>query len=225
MTNHAYLAGIALLATAALFGTATVVKHPPGGAKLAATAPGSAPASAADPKAMAQAMWTERALPYLRDKAAPFDDLRAAIAADAEQAGAKYGYRARGAGLAWHYVATVAGTVLEADTAAVFPVLRVDTDADGQADAELQCGPIFANTSLRDALPFVSFATFDNQIAWGEFGVALNDLAHANAGRPACAGAAPGKPLTVLATFTRDRGGRLPLLTPVLLEGEQNDLR
>jgi predicted lipoprotein len=168
---------------------------------------------------MARAMWAERALPYLRDKAAPFDDLRAAIAADAEQAGAKYGYRARGAGLAWHYVATVAGTVLQADTGAVFPVLRLDTDADGQPDAELQCGPIFENTSLRDALPFVSFATFDNQVAWGEFGVALNDLAYANAGRAACAGVAPGKAVKVLATFTRERGGRLPLLTPVLLEG------
>jgi len=52
---------------------------------------------------------------------------------------------------------------------------------DGRADAALQIGPVLRGTALRDALEFVKFGDFVNQIAFAEVATALNERARQSA--------------------------------------------
>jgi predicted lipoprotein len=221
MNNSAKISWAALaVGVAMLFSGATLVRK---GAVATTAAPSSASApvaerAGADPAAMARRMWAPKVLPYLETHATDLAPLLAALDSDPAAAGKRYGHRARGEDAAWNFIVRGQGVVLSAQTAALTPTLQIDTNQDGKADIELQCGPIFYGTALRDALDFVSFGTFDNQISYGEFATALNDLAHAGAIREACAGAAPGRALNLLGAFSHDKTAALPALMAVRVE-------
>src|SRR5215470_11542070 len=68
---------------------------------------GSAPASdnpASDPEKMAQEIWQPRLLPYLRAKAGPFAEVRQLLQSSPDQAGQRFGYRAKAEGTPWTLV-------------------------------------------------------------------------------------------------------------------------
>jgi predicted lipoprotein len=46
---------------------------------------------------------------------------------------------------------------------------------DGRADAAIQIGPVIRGTVLRDALSFIQFSQFVNQLEFARVGNALND--------------------------------------------------
>ena len=46
---------------------------------------------------------------------------------------------------------------------------------DGRPDAAVQIGPVIRGTTLRDALPFIQFSQFVNQLQFAQVGNALND--------------------------------------------------
>jgi predicted lipoprotein len=206
-------AGALLLA--AIFGSGTLVKK---GSELRVPAGHDVPVADAnatpDATAQARALWETKILPYLDAKAVDFATLQAAIARDPASAGARYGQRAAGDDAGWTFATKLTGSVQRLALDAVIPVLYVDADGDGKADAVVQCGPVFEGSTLRDRLDFISFATYDSQIAYGEFGTALNDLAYATASRDGCAGAATGRTLTVLGTFRPGKPGEPIVLTP-----------
>lgn len=45
---------------------------------------------------------------------------------------------------------------------------------DGTADAYVQVGPVYKNNTVRDAMPFLSFQDFKNQLTYGEIGKTIN---------------------------------------------------
>jgi predicted lipoprotein len=71
---------------------------------------------------------------------------------------------------------SIAGTVLRVDTTSRVGMAMVDaTPGDGRADASVQIGPVLRGSALRDALSFVRFTDFPNQIAFAAVASALND--------------------------------------------------
>jgi len=204
--NHppALWLGAAAASLAFLLGSATVVRK---------DAP--APAAAAAAPSVPQ-QWLKIAA-HLDAKAVDAAVLLPALRADPDGAGARYGYRAQGAESAWTFVTELDGTILAADPDPVAPMLDVDIDADGRADLQVLRGPLLLGTSLRDALPFVSYGAFDNQIGFAEYAIALNDHAYA-ALAPQLRAAAPGQKLRLLGTFSHDPRHALPLLMPVRIE-------
>jgi predicted lipoprotein len=69
-----------------------------------------------------------------------------------------------------------AGRVLRVDTASRTGLMLIDlAPYDGRADAALQIGPVLRGTALRDALPFIQFSQFVNQLEFARVGNALND--------------------------------------------------
>ncbi|MGS0740890.1 DUF2291 family protein [Glaciimonas sp. GG7] len=171
--------------------------------------------SAFDPVRMADQLWTPQILPYINKKAVDFTILQAAIEKDLDAAGAQYGYREKGEDAAWNFVTTVEGTVVDVDTEASAPALQVATQSDGKADVEIQLGPIFSGASLRDALDFISFTKFANQIDFARFASALNDHAYAIALKDKVPADIKGKKIKVTATFTYDSSAEMPSLMPV----------
>ena len=67
------------------------------------------------------------------------------------------------------------GTVLRVDTRSRVGLALVDlAPGDGEADVAIQIGPVLRGTALRDALPFVRFGDFANQLAFADVANALN---------------------------------------------------
>ena len=114
-------------------------------------------------------------LPLIRDKAVPLPDLRAAVAAGLDAAGAAQGNRGAGEGAAWSFPVKGQGTVIAANLQSRARKAELDTDGDGKADVTLQLGPVIKGTSLRDVAPFYDFNDFRDQIEFAKLARAIND--------------------------------------------------
>ena len=119
-------------------------------------------------------------LPYLKGKAGAFQEVSKLAASDAKAAGEKYGNPKKQANSPWTYVATVKGKIVASNTQSRAATIDVDVDGDGKADLRAQIGPALRGTALRDALDFVDFNSFKNQIDFAQFGKSFNTYANAN---------------------------------------------
>jgi len=108
------------------------------------------------------------------------------------------------------------GRVLRIDSARQRILLDI-APYDGKPDAELAAGRI-RGTALRDALPFIQFSQFVNQVDFAHAANALNDRAEA-AAAAALAGVAPGSVLAFSGALDFS-GGAMPEIVPVILARE-----
>jgi len=162
-------------------------------------------------------LWDETLIPYVRERAVELPDLIAAIKADEASASATYGIRQVAEGAPFNYVAKGEAVVLATQTSSRAGTATIDMDGDGEPDALLQIGPVFKGSSIRDALPFVSFDDFVNQLDYAALSNELNAKVrdHVYAGfDPA---AATGRSVVFYGFFTFERGCPV-LVTPVILE-------
>jgi predicted lipoprotein len=121
------------------------------------------------------------------------------------------------------------GVVLRVDTRSRVGLALVDlAPGDGRADVAVQVGPVLRGTVLRDALPFVRFGDFPNQLAFADVANALN----ARVLKSVLAGMTPasldGCRLTFRGAAKLDGtdDGRLPEIVPVVLScGERSSRR
>jgi len=123
----------------------------------------------------AQGIWTAQALPHFSSSARPAAEVIPAIISDLPGAGTSFGYRA-GEGSPWSFIVSGSGTVVAKNTESRAGTL--DVTVDGIADpVVLQIGPVIRGNAVRDALPFVAFKDFTNQIEYANAGKALTALA------------------------------------------------
>jgi predicted lipoprotein len=133
-----------------------------------------------DAKAYADGLWTQKALPHFTSTAKSLPEVLAAIAADLNAAGTKYGYRAAAEGSPWSFIVSGTGTVSKKNTESRAGTLIVALDgATPPAEITIQIGPVVKGNSVRDSLPFVSFKDFTNQLEFADAGKAMTALAMA----------------------------------------------
>jgi predicted lipoprotein len=102
-------------------------------------------------------IWDARALPALRSRAVPFASFKGGSSGHATPV-------------------SLDGVVLDVNTNSRVGTATIDAaPADGQADALLMIGPVIRGTALRDALDFIQFTDFTNQIQFADVANALND--------------------------------------------------
>jgi|SRR6516225_9010133 predicted lipoprotein len=102
-------------------------------------------------------IWDARAVPSLGSSAVPF---------------ATYQGRPHNRATA----VSLDGLVIAVNTSSRVGVASVDVaPEDGRPDALLMVGPVIRGTALRDALDFIQFTNFTNQIQFAEVANALND--------------------------------------------------
>jgi predicted lipoprotein len=166
---HRFVVGIALtLALAAPLAGCKIVPISEDGAQEEA---------GFDAAGYASAIWSERGFAHFGDTAQPVTEVLPAISADLSVAGPQYGSRA-GEGSPWSFVVTGTGTVVEKNTESRAGTMVVELDdATGSLQAMLQIGPVIRGNAVRDALPFVSFKDFINQLEFADAGKALTALA------------------------------------------------
>ena len=158
--------------------------------------------------------WDSRVLPTVREHAVPLAELQRAMATDRAAAVARYGSRS-GSGRA-SFLVTGTARVLDVDTTSRSGVARIDLEPyDGAPDAELQIGPVFRGTALRDALPFIHFDDFTNQLEYASVSRVLHeriaDSVLAKVDRATLAG----RVIQFTGAFAEGTG--TPLVTPVIL--------
>ncbi|WP_170842064.1 DUF2291 family protein [Sphingomonas gellani] len=162
-------------------------------------------------------MWDDKALPAFRAAAVPLDTLASAIAQDVDRAGGTFGRRA-GEGSAWTFVLEGAGRVVSVDSTSRRGQVMVALPnwPSGQS-ARFQIGPVVEGSAVRDALPFVTFDDFADQLVFADVGRALTARALAGV-RPVAAGLRPGQTVRFVG-IANIRYANAPLIvTPISLK-------
>jgi predicted lipoprotein len=124
---------------------------------------------------LVDATFADKLVPLITGNALPLADLRSAVTADIDAAGAAHGNRGAGEGAAWNFAISGEGVVVSANLKSRARKAELDTTGDGAADVTLLLGPVIAGTSLRDVAPFYSFGDFRDQIEFAQLARALND--------------------------------------------------
>lgn len=174
-----------------------------------------------DAEGYVDSIWADRILPYMNEKAVDFAELSAALKADAEAAGAKYGYRAVAEGNPYSFSIKGRVKILSANVKSKNGRLEADfAPYDGTADAVMQVGPIYRGTSIRDFLDFVTFDQFKNQVEFAKLASQLNLTANASAVVPAGlpGDGAVGKEFDIVCATTFEKPGVPLSIVPVVLK-------
>lgn len=173
-----------------------------------------------DPAKMAAETWDTKVIPYFEKKALPLADILPAVIADANAAGAKYGHREKESSGPFTFETKLEGKITAAETTSRSGFVDVDTDGNGTADARVQIGPAVKGTAIRDALDYLTFSEFKNQIEWAQFGKAYNVYVNGQTLTKLSRDALVGKTIKATGAFPTPSAGELPLVTPVLISIE-----
>jgi predicted lipoprotein len=165
-----------------------VVVHPSGSGGVAAYVDG----GGFDAQQYVSGIWSSQVLPAYRSRAVTAQVLIMALTENAARACARYGnvpaqdspcaFMVRGTGRITGVSSSLSGTELS---------VRLPP-YNGSETVSVDVGPAFTGTAVRDALPFIKFAQYVNQVDYAEVGIELNAMI-----RDSVIGSA---------TFTRDRG-------------------
>ena len=159
--------------------------------------------------------WQGEVLPVISENTVSYDDLRARLDDGLDAAGAAHGLRPEGEANPWNFVVAGSGTVTEAKLDSRAAKMQVDMDGDGSADVTLQLGPVIRGTALRDAMPFIVFTDFRDQIEFAKLARAMNDRASAGLEKPE--GDVVGKEVSFTGVFTLRAAGDTPEIVPTEL--------
>jgi predicted lipoprotein len=172
-------------------------------------------AAARDPDQMVASMWTAKVVPYFEQKAGPFLAVRDLAAKAPDVAGPKWGYRAKSEDTPWTLAVRIEGTIVAADLESRAATIGVDASGQGKTEATVQIGPAMRGTAIRDALDFISFGDFTNQIDFARFGKAFNTYVNRNTLEKLPREDLVGRKTTLIGAYALDSSGQPPLVTPV----------
>lgn len=162
-------------------------------------------------------IWDSKVIPFLENRAGPFQEVNALSKSDLNAAAAKYGHKEKEGSAPWTFAAKVSGRIIKAETASRAAYLDTDIDGDGKADVRIQIGPVIKGTAIRDSLDFVSFNEFKNQIQWAEFGKAFNVHINGLTLEKLPRDGLEGKKVEALGAYPLPSSGQPALLTPATI--------
>jgi predicted lipoprotein len=171
-----------------------------------------------DPNAMVAKIWDSKVIPYLTAKASALPDVVAAVRTNPDEAGRKFGYRAKEGNVPWTFPVKFEGKILAADVASRAATISIDTKGDGKLAEIIQIGPAVRGTALRDSLDFVAFNDFKNQIEYAQFGKAFNQYAVRTVLSDLPRDSLVGRSVVGVGAFTLEAGDQPPLITPAQLK-------
>ena len=164
-------------------------------------------------------IWDDKVVPYFKKKCLPIGDILPAWSEDQEAAGRAFGYREKAEGSPWNFLVKGSGVIVGVNTASRASTVDVDLDPpDGNADVTLQIGPVIKDTGVRDALEFISFTDFTNQLEFARLSNAFNKKVNAAVLSGLDRENLMGKRIAFHGVFTQLQDSDLVRITPVELE-------
>jgi predicted lipoprotein len=153
-----------------------------------------------------------KAVSALEENAQPLPKLAAALAKDADAAGEQYGKRAGNSPYAFAVTAEgVAGNAKDGTLPIKVKGVPKDTTV------SVQVGPALPGTAIRDAVGFIEFGQFLNQVEYADAATALNNQVKAKVLKDLDAASLEGKKVKVLGAFAY-LAPTVVTITPVKLE-------
>ena len=117
-------------------------------------------------------IWESKVIPTVEKDSVDIGTLLASIGKDPEEAAREYGNNVGGAD---NYLVQFAGRVVNVDTKSLTGTVTVDVQDGGKSlPVKIQIGPIILGTALRDAVKFITFEQFTNQMQYGGVSDELN---------------------------------------------------
>lgn len=117
-------------------------------------------------------IWQSKVIPTVEQKSLGIGTLLASIKKNPDEAAREYGNNVGGAD---NYLVQFAGRVVKVDTTSLTGTVTVNVDYEGKTlPVKIQIGPIILGTALRDAVKFISFEQFTNQMQYGGVSDELN---------------------------------------------------
>ncbi|BCB92047.1 DUF2291 family protein [Phytohabitans suffuscus] len=123
-----------------------------------------------DPARYGADNYRSEVVPAIEESATPLPELFAALSADKEAAGRKYGHR-QGTG---PYSFAVEGEGVAGEVTGTLLAVT-GTGLPEQIRVSIQVGPAINGTALRDAAGFITFGQFLNQVEYADAATALNN--------------------------------------------------
>jgi predicted lipoprotein len=162
------------------------------------------------------AIWSSKVLPTVRKSAVDLPTLLAALEKDRARASKRYGhYSVLDSPPA--FLIKGSGRVVSVDTASLISKIGVALGAGGKPDVFLQIGPIISGTDVRDALPFINFNQFVNQVQFGEVAIAFNSKVRETALAKLDPAKLKGKHIVFTGAFTGSAARHI-LITPITIK-------
>jgi predicted lipoprotein len=129
-----------------------------------------------DKQKFVDGIWQSKVLPTIDADAVDATTLVPALTADQDAASKQYGSQA-GSGSPYAFLVRGTGTVTEVNEESPSHPITVKVDGlDGkQSTVQVVTGPVIAGTALRDAVKFIKFSDFTNQLDYADAGTGLND--------------------------------------------------
>jgi predicted lipoprotein len=157
-------------------------------------------------------------LPTVQEQGTDLPTLLAALKADPAAAKQQYGHHE--GQRPYNFLVKGEGTVLTVDTASRNRTIKVDlAPGDGTPDATIQVGPVLRGTSLRDALPFIQFNMFTNQLEYADVSNQLDAHVLKDTLGTLDVPGLQGKTVAFQGAFTLDESGSV-LITPVQIQAK-----
>ena len=161
-------------------------------------------------------IWESKVLPAVKDKAIDFDTLYTAIKLNKDEASAKYGHQV---GTPFSFLTRFEGKVKEVNTTSRAGKMTVETQAGGNAvPLVVQIGPVLQGTAIRDAVGFITFNEFVNQLQFADVADELNTRAYNNALKDKQLDSLVGKTVSISGAFSLDNTIDNIQVMPVYLE-------
>jgi len=118
-------------------------------------------------------IWESKVVPAVQSGATDAAILIPALRKDPESTAKQFGHDVGGAS---NFLIRFSGKVTKIDTSSMNGLVTVSLPLGGHPlDVQVQVGPIISGTALRDAVGFVTFGLFTNQMQFGDVGDELNN--------------------------------------------------
>lgn len=171
--------------------------------------------SSFDAATYGKSMWDSRIVPTVLAAAVDLKVVLQTLAENPAEAEKKYGHR-EGEG-PYNFIVKGSGRVLAVNT-------RSRVGSIDLPNASLLIGPVIPGTALRDAVGFIHFDQFTNQIEYAEAGNALNKEVETRVLDPIRSRLRPGQMVSFVGVFTvpllADATTQRPQIVPVQLQLE-----
>ena len=161
-------------------------------------------------------IWKSRVIPTAEKDAVPLQTLVTDLQNNVQTATQRYGHDVGGA---YSFLVRFSGKVTKVDTSSPTGSITVLVPVGGKTvSVKVQIGPVILGTSLRDALKFITFEEFLNQVQYGSVADSLNSRVENDVVSKLNLKTLVGKTIHARGAFTYDGSNATDLLvTPIAI--------